>query len=56
MEWLLSLALLPVVLCGLMCVGGILLAVVGFRRGERGGAASGDQDSGAPERVTAQRG
>ena len=32
MEWLLSLALLPLLLCGAMCVGGMLLAVFGIRR------------------------
>ncbi len=32
MEWLLSLALLPLLLCGAMCVGGMLLAFFGIRR------------------------
>lgn len=32
MEWLLGLALAPILLCGLMCVGGMALAAVGFRR------------------------
>lgn len=32
MEWLLGLALVPLLLCGLMCVGGMALAAVGFRR------------------------
>lgn len=32
MEWLLGLAFLPVLLCGLMCVGGMALAAVGLRR------------------------
>ena len=33
MEWLWGLAAAPLLLCGLMCVGGMLLAVVGLRRG-----------------------
>lgn len=32
MEWLFSLALLPLLLCGAMCVGGMLLAFLGIRR------------------------
>lgn len=32
MEWLWSLALLPLLLCGAMCVGGMLLAFFGIRR------------------------
>lgn len=32
MEWPFGLALLPVLLCGLMCVGGMVLAAVGLRR------------------------
>jgi hypothetical protein len=55
MEWLLSLALLPAVLCGLMCVGVILLAVVGFARGGRGGRASGDHTDRDTQPVTAWR-
>lgn len=35
MEWLLSLALLPLLLCGAMCVGGMLLAFFGIRRGSQ---------------------
>lgn len=34
MEWLVGAALLPLVVCGLMCVGGVALAVVGLRRGD----------------------
>lgn len=46
MEWLFSLALLPILLCGLMCVGGMALAALGLRRGAsrrsgRGGSATG---------------
>ena len=33
MEWLLGLAFVPALLCGLMCVGGIALAALGLRRG-----------------------
>jgi len=32
MEWLFGLAILPLLLCGLMCVGGMVLAAVGVRR------------------------
>ncbi len=32
MEWLFGLALLPALLCGLMCIGGVVLAAVGLRR------------------------
>jgi len=32
MEWLLGLAFLPVLMCGLMCVGGMALAAVGLRK------------------------
>lgn len=32
MEWLLGLAILPALLCGFMCIGGIALAALGLRR------------------------
>lgn len=32
MEWLWGLAILPVLLCGLMCVGGVVLAALGLRQ------------------------
>ena len=32
MEWLWTAALLPFLICGLMCLGGIALAALGFRR------------------------
>lgn len=32
MDWLWALALLPVLLCGLMCVGGVVLAALGLRQ------------------------
>lgn len=37
MEWLFGLALLPLLLCGAMCAGAMLLAVLGFRRSEQQG-------------------
>jgi hypothetical protein len=33
MEWLFGLAFVPILLCGLMCVGGMALAALGVRRG-----------------------
>ena len=35
MEWLFSAALLPFLVCGAMCLGGMLLAALGLRRGSR---------------------
>jgi len=35
MSWLFGAALLPFLLCGAMCLGGALLAVLGLRRGAR---------------------
>lgn len=32
MQWLLGAALLPLLLCGLMCAGAVALAAVGLRR------------------------
>jgi len=32
MEWLFSLAILPIVVCGLMCAVPMVLAAVGLRR------------------------
>jgi hypothetical protein len=43
MEWLFGLALVPAALCGLVCVGALVLAAVGMRRGS---APGGDE----PER------
>lgn len=37
MEWLVGAALLPLLLCGLMCVGGVALAMLGFRRRDAAG-------------------
>lgn len=36
MEWLWGAALLPLLFCGLMCVGGVAIAAVPLRRGTRG--------------------
>ncbi len=35
MEWILTAALLPLLVCGAMCVGGALLAALGLRRATR---------------------
>jgi hypothetical protein len=32
MEWIAGAALLPLLMCGLMCIGGIALAALGLRR------------------------
>lgn len=32
MEWLFGLAILPALLCGLMCLGGMAVAAIGLRR------------------------
>ena len=34
MEWIAGAALLPLLMCGLMCVGGIALAALGLRRNQ----------------------
>lgn len=34
MEWIAGAALLPLLMCGVMCVGGLLLAAVGLRRNQ----------------------
>lgn len=36
MEWLFGLAFVPFLVCGLMCLGGMALAVFGFRRDREG--------------------
>lgn len=33
MDWLWGAALLPFLMCGVMCLGGIALAALGLRRG-----------------------
>lgn len=32
MEWLFGLAILPALLCGLVCLGGMAVAAIGLRR------------------------
>ncbi len=57
MEWLFGLAFLPALLCGVMCLGGIVLAAVGVRRGAAARPACCDEtspeDAGDDQRVTA---
>lgn len=50
MEWLLGLAFLPILMCGLMCVGGMALAAVGLRRTTARGAC-GEKPAAAEETV-----
>lgn len=38
MEWLFGLAILPILLCGIMCLGGMALAAIGLRRSTAGRA------------------
>jgi hypothetical protein len=35
MEWLFGLAVLPLLMCGAMCLGGVAAAVLGVRRRRR---------------------
>jgi hypothetical protein len=63
MEWLLSLAIVPLLLCGLMCAVPMVLAAVGLRRRailrachdhpDHGAAA--DREGAAREREAATR-
>ncbi len=57
MEWVFGLAILPVLLCGLMCIGGMVLAAVGLRR-SNARRACGDESSATDvaenRRVTAE--
>lgn len=58
MEWLFGLAILPLVLCGLMCVGGMALAAMGMRRGTARRTCGDDpaaSDVADDDRVSAQR-
>ncbi len=55
MDWLLGIAALPLLMCGLMCVGGIALAAVGLRRRDSrpgchgtGSASAEDTESSTP--------
>lgn len=40
MSWLFGLAILPALLCGLMCVGGMILAAIATRNSTRQRATS----------------
>ena len=53
MEWLLGAALLPMLVCGVMCGGGVVLAAIGVRRGTSG--RSGSCHSVAAESAVADR-
>lgn len=58
MEWLLGLAVLPALFCGVMCVGGVVFAAVGIRRGTARRAccdAPVTHLGGGQERVTVER-
>lgn len=53
MEWLFGLTFVPFLLCGLICLGGMALAVFGFRRDRDGGhpetpATAADRDEQSP--------
>lgn len=58
MEWLFGLAILPILLCGVMCLGGMAVAAIGLRRGT-GKRAGVDEPrptiEADDERVSAQR-
>jgi hypothetical protein len=56
MSWLFSAALLPLVLCGAMCFGGVLLAALGLRQGARSkGQEPSHETPAAPSRTTADQ-
>ena len=58
MEWLWGLALLPALLCGLMCVGGIVFAALGLRQATPRRGCRGDDvatTAERPDEVTAGR-
>jgi hypothetical protein len=56
MSWLFSVALLPFVLCGAMCLGGALLAALGLRRGAKDRRdAPRDEPQGASSKAKADR-
>jgi hypothetical protein len=56
MSWLFSVALLPFVLCGVMCLGGILLAALGLRKGTHDRSrAPGNETQAPPPRATVER-
>lgn len=51
MDWLWGAALLPLLACGAMCIGGMALAAVGLRRGSghRHGGSGPDEVASRPE-------
>ncbi len=55
MNWLFGAALLPFLLCGAMCLGGMLLAALGLRRGRNESHAQPHEPQTAPPRATADR-
>ena len=50
MEWLWGLAILPVLLCGLMCVGGVVLAALGLRQANARRACRDDDHAAGDDR------
>ena len=58
MGWLFGLAILPALLCGLMCIGGMVLAAAGVRRSAARRACCDDPsatDAGHDHQVTTER-
>lgn len=59
MEWLWGLAIAPALLCGLMCIGGAVLAAIGLRRSTSRRACCDEPVSAEPsatdERVPVER-
>ena len=50
MEWLWGLAFLPALLCGLMCLGGVVLATLGLRQANARRACCDEGHAAAPDR------
>ena len=50
MEWLWGLAILPALLCGLMCLGGVVLAALGLRQANARRACCDDDHAAADDR------
>lgn len=57
MEWLWTAALLPFLLCGLMCFGAVALAALGLRqrRGRQRDCCGSEEDSTKTSRATPVR-
>lgn len=53
MDWIWGAALLPLLACGAMCIGGMALAAVGFRRRDRSDDRS--SDTGTHDQVSPSR-